>query len=438
MIKSLRPLALVATVVVSCSVLACSSPNSDGRGIIPGATGGSPPGATGGSGGSTPADAAPGSMDAQAVGGGASPDGGAMMAGDCSPSAPKSLLCDPLGKMPMTIKETGLFPAAPDLSVHPASMHEYVPDPPLWSDGMEKQRFLLLPPGKKVDTANPKVWVFPIGTTFVKTFFDDGGAGGKPRAIETRLIRREKGKGELFEYAYYLYRWSMDGADARLVVDDMMGDPNLEAQAMVTVKHTDSDGKALTVNGGMPFAHTLPSREECGGCHDENGMVAQNFIGFDAARLSGKFAPTSTRTQLEDLDAAGVFTARPAPPPPIVDPNPTLQRIKRFVFGNCVHCHHDGGMVFDLSPAVFEKNTINQAVDAQSVVPPKGWLRVVPGKPDISVVYRQVKRVDLPLPTGGGAMNRLRPMPPAGVADVAADADALADLASWIMSLPAK
>jgi len=348
-----------------------------------------------------------------------------------------SLLCDPLRKMPKMLKETGLFPSAPDLSKHPASMREYVPDPPLWSDGMEKQRFVLLPAGKKIDTSSAKQWVFPVGTIFVKTFFDDSGAGGTPRPIETRIIRREKEKGELFEYEYYLYQWLPDGTDAKLIVDDMNGDPNLQTPAMVTIKHM-ADGKPLVVNGGMPFAHTLPSRKECGDCHDENGTWAQNFIGFDTARLSSKFSSTSTKTQLEELTAAGIFTNAPVAPPPIIDANPVLQRVKRFIFGNCVHCHHADGMVFDLSPDNLVKNTVNQATDAQSVVPPKGWLRVVPGKPDMSVVYRQVQRVGLPMTTGGGAMNRLRPMPPAGVADVAADQDALADIKAWIMSLPAK
>jgi hypothetical protein len=29
-----------------------------------------------------------------------------------------------------------------------------VPDPPLWSDGMEKQRFLVLPAGGKIDNTD--------------------------------------------------------------------------------------------------------------------------------------------------------------------------------------------------------------------------------------------------------------------------------------------
>ena len=86
--------------------------------------------------------------------------GGAIS--DCTPALPGSLFCQPLGMMPTSIKATGLFPAAPDLSRHPAGMLEYVPDPPLWSDGMAKQRFLILPAGTKIDNSDRKRWAFPM------------------------------------------------------------------------------------------------------------------------------------------------------------------------------------------------------------------------------------------------------------------------------------
>jgi hypothetical protein len=83
-------------------------------------------------------------------------------------------------------------------------------------------------------------------------------------------------------------------------------------------------------------------------------------------------------------------------------------------------------------------NTVDKETNAQSVVPPAGWLRVVRGKPENSVVYVQVRRTMLPEPTAEGTMKRLRPMPPVGVADVAPDLEALKDLGDWILSLPPK
>jgi len=358
--------------------------------------------------------------------------------GDCTPALPKSLFCDPLQPMPKSIKALGIFPMAPDLTQHPASMHEFVPDPPLWSDGMEKQRFIVLPAGKKIDNTNPKEWIFPIGTVLIKTFFDDGGAAGKPHPIETRLIRRVGEKDAALEYEFFVYQSAPDGSDATLLVNDQEGDINKDATVMITINRM-IDG--YPVNGGMPFPHTLPSRQACGDCHEKNGKVAQTFIGFDELRLNSKLSATSTKTQLQEL--AGLFmNPPPANPATITDKtaDPNMQkvklRIKQFVFGNCVHCHN-GQEVVDFHPDVFEMNTINQKTDAQSVVPPKGWLRIVPGHPELSVVFVQTQRTPLPAPTGMGTANRLRPMPPVGVADVAAPKAAVNDLKTWIMSLPA-
>jgi hypothetical protein len=348
-----------------------------------------------------------------------------------------TLLCKPLGKMPMSIKDTGLFPMLPDLSKHSDRLIEYVPDPPLWSDGMEKQRFMLLPMGTKVDNTDRMKWAFPMGTLFIKHFFDDGGAGGKQRAIETRFIRA----GMAAPYEFYVYKWNPENTDATLVVNDIEGDPNKDENVMITIKHTGYDGKPLLVNNGTPFPHTLPSRNACGDCHEVNGMVTQTFIGFDEMRLNTKFNATATKTQLQDLDAKGIFMkAMPATPVTITDntnDGGRLLRIKRFVFGNCVHCHN-GALQADFHPDKLVEEWVNKEVpETQSVKPYPGMLRIFGKDLTKSVVYLQVQRTMLPPPiTSMGQDIRLRPMPPVGVADVAVDQAALADIRAWIMALP--
>jgi hypothetical protein len=344
-----------------------------------------------------------------------------------------SVFCQPLAPLPTSIKATGLFPSAPDLGKHPSNMLEYVPDPPLWSDGMEKQRFLILPAGKKIDNTDRARWAFPEGTLFVKTFFDDSGPQGAPRPIETRLIRA--GMSDLFEF--FVYQWNADSTDASLVLSDIDGDVNADISVPVTINHMQG-AQPFMVNGGQPFMHTLPSRNACGKCHEQNGMVAQTFIGFDELRLNSKLTAASTKTQLQTLADAGIFSMPPpADAATIADASNDggrMLRIKQFVFGNCVHCHNGGGQV-DLHPDVFVANTVNKPTEAQSVMPPAGWLRVVPGDPAKSVLYVQMQRTMLPPPTGDG-MNRLRAMPPVGVADVAADQAALKDVFDWITALP--
>ena len=347
-------------------------------------------------------------------------------------AAATSLICDPLRKIPKTIKETGFFPKAPDFAQHSARMRKFVPDPPLWSDGMEKERFLLLPVGKKIDNTDPKKWAFPVGTILIKTFFDDTGPGGKPRPIETRLIRRVGAEGDLIEYDFYLYKWNPQSTDADLILDDRNTPDEQSAEVMVTINHA-----PLMVNNGQAFAHTLPSRGMCKECHEGNGLEFQTFIGFDEIRLGTIKLAGSDKTQLQLFQEADIFVnkAKPGDPPPrsIPTTDALLAKAEHFILGNCVHCHNQKGMVFDMSPENFAKNTIGMKTNAQSVEPPPTWRRILPGNPDESVVYRQAKRLGLPPATG---MNKLRPMPPYGVNDNAADLQGLEDLRKWICALP--
>jgi hypothetical protein len=350
---------------------------------------------------------------------------------DCNGAGAKTLLCDPVQKvMPKKIKDTGLFPAAPDFSKHSDRMLKFVPDPPLWSDGLEKERFLILPAGKKIDAANPKQWVFPVGTILVKTFSDDSGPGGKLRPIETRVIRRIGTETAFTEYDYYLYKWNADGTDADILLDKDTDD-QMSWETPITIKRT-FNGKM--VNNGQPFSHTLPSRTMCKDCHHDNGLTYQTFIGFDRIRLNSKL-PGDTKTQLEKFADAGVFVSAPQGTS-IPSTDPLLAKALQFVEGNCVHCHNLMGRQFDLSPEAFVANTLNMKTDAQSVMPPADWRRVLPGDPARSVVYRQAKRTGLPMPTAGGEMNKLRPMPPFGVSDLAVDEEGVEALRLWICSLP--
>jgi hypothetical protein len=438
------------SVVATCFLLvlttsACTTPQDDpggggqdeggkAAGGKRGGTGGTAAGAGGSAAGGAGEGGAGEGVDAGTDTAPGGTGGTGPAAGDCVASMPKSLFCDPLQKMPMTIKETGLFPSAPDFTKHAASMRKFTPFPPLWSDGMEKERFLLLPAGKKIDNTDPKSWVFPVGTILVKTFFDDSGAAGAPRPIETRFIRRVGEATAFTEYDYYLYQWNPDGKDAKLILDDRNGDSMAFATVKITINRT-MNGTPLKINNGQPFDHTLPSRDMCGGCHQQNGVTFQTFIGFDELRLNTKVTPTAVKTQLQEFLDAAIFMKPGAPAPAtIVDADPTLLKVKQFIKGNCVHCHNAKGMVFDMSPEVFVANTVGQATMAQSVQPPPGWLRIVPGDPEKSVLYVQARRMPLPMPTMAGA-DRLRPMPPYGVNDIAPDQDGLAAIKAWILSL---
>jgi len=87
--------------------------------------------------------------------------------------------------------------------------------------------------------------------------------------------------------------------------------------------------------------------------------------------------------------------------------------------------------MLDLHPDVFVTNTVNVAAEGAGIMPPDDtWKRVVPKQPEISVLFVQARRA--PLPNGPGV--QMRAMPPIGVA--IAPADPIADIESWINSLP--
>ena len=78
----------------------------------------------------------------------------------------------------------------------------------LWSDAAEKRRWIRLPPGSQIDTAEMDHWQFPVGTKLWKQF---GHAG---MALETRLVERYGPGPE--DYWMGSFVWSADGTAATL------------------------------------------------------------------------------------------------------------------------------------------------------------------------------------------------------------------------------
>jgi hypothetical protein len=347
--------------------------------------------AAGGSGGTSPSDS----------GTGGASEGGSCAAGD--------LLCDPQTPFPKQLKDTKFFPSAPDLTKHHERLRPYTPSPELWSDGLHKQRYLLLPEGTKIDNTMANNWVFPVGTLMVKNFLDDGPSGNRP--VETRFVRK---KADTF-YEFAVYKWNAAGTDADLV--DNIGDTRTPVSVTL---------------GGQTFNHDLPSQQDCKACHSANAKKndgnGQSIIGFDEIRLNSKLDASSTGIQLPDF--ADVFMMPPpATPASITDPDATQQQVKRFVYGNCVHCHNNNNSPIDFSPDVFVANTVCKPADDGHIMAPAGWFRINPKKPDMSVAYVQAMGVK----PGTVLPDTLRPMPPVGVTIPSPELD---NMKKWINALP--
>lgn len=327
----------------------------------------------------------------------------------CAPGS-TLLVCDPLRALPRTIKETGLFPSAPDFRTAAATMRRFLPNWELWSDGLDKDRFIILPrtqtgqaqTRETIDISNREAWVFPIGTILVKTFFADNGPSGVRRPVETRIIRRVNDPDPFEQYKFDVYRWNATGTDADLL--------DLTNPTLVDI----------TI-GGKALRHKIPSRTECGKCHSENDTPV---IGFDEVRLNWTL-PSAPATQLATFAADGVFkTAPPVPAQTVTDPSPLVGRIKGFVFGNCVHCHSGRNpQLVDLRPSVFVQNTVGKMTMGSGTAV---GLRVDPGRPESSILWLQVAHMRPRLD--------VNPMPPVGVQ--IPNTEAVSSIGDWIRSLP--
>jgi hypothetical protein len=297
------------------------------------------------------------------------------------------------------LSQTGIFPTAGNLDVLAPGVLTFTPGLQLWSDGLYKKRQVLLPMGQKIDISNREKWIFPIGTIFVKTFLADGPNGMKP--VETRFIRRTDHPDEFEQYVFDVYRWNDAGTEATLL-------------------NIDERTPAPVTLAGMNRTHQIPSRDDCRKCHGTNNTPV---IGFDEIRLNSPLM-SGGRTQLETFATAGFFNqALPSPAATISDGNMLTQRVKSYIYGNCYHCHNgNDSQAFDMRPDTFVMTVVRQPTMGSGTA---AGIRVVPGNPNMSVLYRQMTRLNLPM--------GLNPMPPVGVQ--IGDPDALMLIRQWIMSL---
>jgi hypothetical protein len=308
-----------------------------------------------------------------------------------------TLIDDPLRELPLgtDLAEVGIYPALPSIdTAHPRAFY-YEPKHPLWSNGLGKQRFMVLPEGAAVDTAVRDAWTFPVGTLFFKTFtYQD--AQGQAVPVETRLIRRELAEGEIYEqWRFYVFEWNQE-ATAATSIDIFERTPR---QAMV---------------GGEVITHNIPQETDCWNCHVGNAVP---IIGFDELRLNSALEGQAD-LQLQQAIAAGHLSAPPTEPwVEITDPDPMTQDVLRYFAANCVHCHNGlppqepGARYQDLNlhwtadilqqtvgiPAttiMFEANRITAGDPSQSVL----FLAVSRENPEVQIM--PLVGVDVPDPAG--------------------------------------
>ena len=296
--------------------------------------------------------------------------------------------------LPMRLADTGFD----DLAKRP-----FTPQYPLWSDGLQKKRWVYLPPGTAIDASDPNNWEFPVGTRFWKEFSRDG------RRIETRMIWKAAADRWLFA----TYVWNDEGTDAVLAPEE-----GIRSVAEL------APGKR----------HSIPSRHDCTACHGTHGVRP---LGFNALQLSTDRDPNAIHGEPLGPGMLTLEELVTGPQPRIRTANPATRAVLGYFAANCGPCHNGRGEISALGPVIkYEALLRNGDEVARSLV---GQLTrwQLPGQADGTTVLVQPGAPDQSAIVG--RMRSRSPssqMPPLGT--VLRDQQAIDAISQWIATIEGK
>ena len=281
-----------------------------------------------------------------------------------TPPSPYAAECADAAVPPSTIECTGLYTDVVAKTTA-AGVRSYAPAIPLWADGAEKQRWILLPHATVIDATDPNEWTFPVGTKVWKEFQKDG------RRVETRLF--EKVKSNYWVRA--TYAWNADASHA-----------------------------VQSFGGDIPFAdggtYHIPTPDECDQCH--RGRT-DRILGFEQVDLGLSGASGLT---LADLSSEGLLAPAPARVSLTIGDDGTGEAASALAWLhiNCgTTCHsansnamgYGSGLRLRLDPTQLDGrsssafDSIVTTVGAPATSPSfSGELRIAPGQPSQSLLYR--------------------------------------------------
>lgn len=144
-----------------------------------------------------------------------------------------------------------------------SQVHPYKPGVVLWSDGAEKQRYLALPEGTKIDTSSWDAWKFPVGTKAFKEFRFDG------KLVETRMLWKQ--------------------AESNWVMATYIWDGHEKSAPLNTSK------TPVVLDTG----YEIPTAKDCGKCHHGG---ADKLLGVEAVALGLDSAEGMTLDGLVSAD----------------------------------------------------------------------------------------------------------------------------------------
>lgn len=253
----------------------------------------------------------------------------------------------------------------------------YEPQYPLWSDGLDKRRWIAFPNGKKIEVGEDYQWIFPVGVKFWKEFTALDSRGVR-RKIETRFMMKTENQWEVCTFL-----WSDSRSDALLAPDEgvvnYQAHPNLEPVS-------------------------IPSLNQCWACHQRTGDPIQGFEYLQLSFRQQNFKTHSAKKQkaltVRDLNQRGWLTRKLPESPRIAARFPLEEKVLGYFHGNCGGCHGEGGRASRNGLQFrhdFNTWTIAEEPGFRTTVGVLSWfpipdsetqpMMIKPGKPDESVVF---------------------------------------------------
>ncbi len=293
---------------------------------------------------------------------------------------------------PQLLSQTGVFTNLTTLATAAGVIPYDVADP-LWSDGADKRRWIVLPNDGTHDTAAEKIvfsekdpWKFPAGTVFVKHFeiHPDERNPAIVRRLETRFLVCTADGGK---YGV-TYKWNADNTDAVL----------LETGAREDFQYTYQNGTTETRQWDYP------ARADCLLCHTPAAGQALGVKTFSLNRTFHYEATGRDANEIATFNALGMFdrTLTAAEIGDFIEGRaiddqtaPLEHRVRSYLDSNCSHCHRPGGTVdfFDarLGTPLDLQGIVNGAILGHFNLPGGRYLK--PADADLSAIQVRMAHV---------------------------------------------
>ena len=268
-------------------------------------------------------------------------------------------------------------------------VYHYAINTPLFSDYAEKERFIYLPTGKKMEFRSQGPFDFPDGAVLIKNFYyntDRTEIYEQRKILETRLLIKENEK-----WSPLTYIWNTAQSDAYL---------NVVGKTQ-HVNWIDKKGNHREVD------YVIPNRNQCIDCHNANNSIVP--IGTSLAQLNQRYQwkvkdGINQLDYFKDIDIlSGLSHAKEYDKMPIWDDPSTGnldQRSRAYLDANCAHCHSSTGSA--KNSGLYLNYNVSHPRSRGIFKPPvaagKGSgnrsYGIVPGKPEESIFIYRMKSND--------------------------------------------